>query len=252
MKAANLLRLEQDLRKIPGVRSARVVGDNRPEEIHIVSTGERSPKQMVRDVQSLASAGFGLAIDHRIVSIVELEEAREIRLDEPAPARVPPPPAPQRTASSASSGTSQESSETPAPAPVPASTNGRGRARPALEHVVLASKRAGGWVKVGLRWPDGELTEGAGSAGQSRGARARGATVALHRALEPILDSVNARIDVDEVLIHRVGGAESVSVRAIFYENGTATSVVGSALIQDDVATAAARAFLHAINRKLK
>ncbi len=248
MKADNLIRLEQDLRKIPGVRSVRVVGQQHPEEIHIVSSGERSPKQMVRDVQSLASAGFGLAIDHRIVSIVQLDEAREIRLDEPDPARVPPP-VPERVAAApASSSSTPPRSE---PEPTTASVSKNGRARPALEHVVLASKRAGGWIKVGLRWAGGELTEGAGSAGQSRGARARGATVALHRALEPILDSSNARIDVDEVLIHRVGGAESVSVRAIFYENGTSTSLVGSALIQDDVATAAARAFLHAINRKL-
>lgn len=127
-----------------------------------------------------------------------------------------------------------------------------GLLRPALEHVVLASKRDKGWVKVGLRWPDGNLTEGAGAAGQTRGARARGATSALHRALEPVLDTMEARIDIDEVIIHRVGASDSVSVRAVFYENGSSTPLVGSAIIQDDVATAAARAFLHAVNRKIK
>ena len=65
---------EDALTKIPGVQRARVVGDPDPQEIHLVSTRERSPKQLVRDVQSLATATFGLQIDHRIVSVVQLEE----------------------------------------------------------------------------------------------------------------------------------------------------------------------------------
>ena len=71
-------RLEADLVKVPGVRSARVIGANgAPTEIHIVSTSSRAPKQVVRDVQSLATAGFGIQIDHRIVSIVQLDEPLE-------------------------------------------------------------------------------------------------------------------------------------------------------------------------------
>ena len=78
-------RLEADLRKVPGVRSARIIGDNgSPSEIHIVSTSSRAPKQVVRDVQSLATAGFGIQIDHRIVSIVQLDEPLE-----PDPPRSP-------------------------------------------------------------------------------------------------------------------------------------------------------------------
>ena len=65
--------LQQALAQIPGVHSARVVGDPEPKEIHLVTTKERAPKQLVRDVQSLASASFGLTIDHRIVSVVQLD-----------------------------------------------------------------------------------------------------------------------------------------------------------------------------------
>lgn len=75
--------LEAALSQISGVHSARVVGDP-PREIHLVTTKERAPKQMVRDVQSLASASFGLTIDHRIVSIVQLDSG----------AGVPDPPRP--------------------------------------------------------------------------------------------------------------------------------------------------------------
>ena len=227
MREPKLIQLEEDLQRVPGVRNARVVGTEAPSEIHIVATPDRSPKQVVRDVQSLASAGFGLTIDHRIVSVVQLAE-----------------------------GSSEDSSgETPSPETTIDLTQEPAAAvdkRPVLEAVVLASKGATGWVKVTLRWPDGESTEGAGAATSTREARARGATIALLRALEPALSARAAKLDVEQVLIHRIGSGECVLVRGLFTENGTNTPIVGSALIYDDVASAAVRALLHAINRKLQ
>jgi hypothetical protein len=205
-----LSQLEQDLRKVQGVKSARVVGDDEPSEIHIVASLQRSPKQVVRDVQSLAAARFGMPIDHRIVSVVQLEEGA-----------------------------------------TEATPSGQPMQRPMLERVVLASKGDSGWVKVALRWPDGETTEGAGSAGVTRETRARGATVALLQALEPQLRARRSRVDVDHVLIHRVGVADSVLVRAVFYSGGGALPLIGSAMVYDDVATAAVQALLQAVNRKL-
>jgi hypothetical protein len=206
-----LAELEQDLRKVQGVKSARVVGDDEPSEIHIVASLQRSPKQVVRDVQSLAAARFGMPIDHRIVSVVQL--------DEDAPQAVPGPTEAAR--------------------------------RPRLERVVLASKGEAGWVKVALQWPHGDTTEGAGAAGATRETRARGATVALLQALDPVLQARRARLDVDHVLIHRVGASDSVLVRAVFYSGGGPLPLMGSAIIYDDVATAAVQALLQAVNRKL-
>jgi hypothetical protein len=217
MRDSKLVQLEDDLQRVPGVRNARVVGVDSPSEIHIVATPERSPKQVVRDVQSLASAGFGLTIDHRIVSVVQLSEDAEV--DAPATAAAPPP---------------------------------RDDERPVLESVVLASKGSTGWVKVTLRWPGDETTEGAGATTATREARARGATIALLRALEPALAARGAKLDVEQVLIARVGSGECVLVRGLYAEGGTTTPIVGSALIHDDVATAAVHALLHAINRKLQ
>lgn len=68
------IELEDGLKKIPGVTGVKVVGQDQPTEIHVIASAERSPKQLVRDVQSLAAAGFGLAIDHRIVSVVQVAE----------------------------------------------------------------------------------------------------------------------------------------------------------------------------------
>lgn len=219
-----LIRLEEDLRRVPGIQSARIVGDQGPTEIHIVANHDRSPKQLVRDVQSLAQAGFGLKIDHRIVSVVQLEDDQapdatiDLENDQGPP---PPPPPPARSQ------------------------------RPLLERVVFASKGSAGWVKVALRWPDGEVTEGAGAATGSREARARGATLATLNALEPALIAKGTSLEIDQVVVHRIGQTDAVLVRAVLYDGSAPVPLVGSAVVEDDVATAAVRALLHAINRKL-
>lgn len=220
--------LEAEVRKIAGVKNARIVGAEAPEEIHIVATATRSPKQVVRDVQSLAAAAYGLPIDHRIVSIVQLEEA------EP-----PPPPSTIKL------------DPEPQPEPVMAETAAHHDRRPVLDRVVLGSRGHTGWVEVSLKWPDGTETDGSGTAGSSRETRARGAARALIKALEPVLRERGAELELDQVLIHRMDSADSVFARATFFEGGNVTPVVGSALVHDDVASAAVRALLHAVNRKL-
>ena len=268
MAGTDLSRLEQDLLRVPGVRSARVVGVDVPSEIHIVTTAKRSPKQVVRDVQSLAAAGFGIPIDHRIVSVVQLDEPPGPPPPNDASARSPvgeersAAQRPRRddarstSVSSAEQGRSNGPHQVAAPVPEPSietsvavSSNGH---RLVLERVVLASKGDAGWVKVALRWPDGRMSEGAGTAGAERDTRARGAATAALQALAPGLDAANARLDVDHVMIQRIGTSDSVVVRALFYEAGNVTPLVCSAIVHDDVATAAVRAILQAVNRKLR
>lgn len=222
-------RLESELKKIAGVKNARIIGTDGPEEIHVVATATRSPKQVVRDVQSLAAAGYGLPIDHRIVSVVQLEEADP-----------PPPPSTIKL--------DQAPVEEPVTVGAPARHEDR---RPILERVVLGTRGNAGWVEVGLKWPDGTETEGSGTAGPSRDTRARGAAKAVVKALEPILGDRGIELELDQVIIHRMDSADSVFVRATFFEGGSAIPVVGSALVHDDVASAAVRALLHAVNRKL-
>jgi hypothetical protein len=210
--AVRLRNLEADLARVAGVSSARVVGDDTPREIHVVATAERPPKQVVRDVQSLAAARFGISIDHRIVSVVQLDD--QVSLDAP--------------------GQEEEAG------------------RLIIDRVVFASKGRSGWVRVGLRWPDGEVTEGAGVAGSTRESRARGASLAVQQALEPMLTTNDVSLDVDQVLIAQLGVEDSVTVKLMWHEGRRSTALVGSALIDDDVASATVRAFLQAINRKLR
>ncbi len=64
---------EETLCRLPAVSAVRVVGNgDRVTEIHILSEPDKSPKQVVRDVQSLAMARFGASIDRRVISVVQL------------------------------------------------------------------------------------------------------------------------------------------------------------------------------------
>lgn len=71
----DLTELQTKLARLDGVEAVRVVGtDARPEEIHVLARMAKPPKQVVRDVQSLAAAAFGIDIDRRIVSVVQLAD----------------------------------------------------------------------------------------------------------------------------------------------------------------------------------
>mgnify|MGYP001546490669 CR=1 FL=1 len=66
--------LEETLCRLPTVDAARVVGENGTiSEIHILGSPGQAPKQGVRDVQSLAMAQFGLTVDRRVISVVQIE-----------------------------------------------------------------------------------------------------------------------------------------------------------------------------------
>jgi len=68
--------VERELCRIPEVRAARIVADDdgTPVEVHVLASPGKQPKQLVRDVQSVALAARGIDLDHRIVSVVQLDD----------------------------------------------------------------------------------------------------------------------------------------------------------------------------------
>lgn len=84
-------RLEADIRSIPGIRAARVVveADGRVSEVHVVAGEDKTAKQVVRDIQTLAMASSGTQIDYRVVSVVQLGNgaAADAPSGSPAPRR---------------------------------------------------------------------------------------------------------------------------------------------------------------------
>ncbi len=66
--------IEAELRNLRGVIAARVViADDGIQEIHILSTQNRPVKQLVRDVEALCAARFRLDLDHRKVSVAQID-----------------------------------------------------------------------------------------------------------------------------------------------------------------------------------
>lgn len=69
----NYREFEETLCRLTSVDAVRVVGDgDRVTEVHVLSGPEKSPKQVVRDIQSLAMARFGANIDRRVISVVQI------------------------------------------------------------------------------------------------------------------------------------------------------------------------------------
>ncbi|MDI6813150.1 MAG: hypothetical protein QMC95_03295 [Desulfitobacteriaceae bacterium] len=67
---------EQALKQIRSVSAARIrmTEQGEIEEIHILAGGERSAKQIVRDVESVLVAQFGLEFDHKKISVAQVGE----------------------------------------------------------------------------------------------------------------------------------------------------------------------------------
>jgi hypothetical protein len=68
--------VEASLLRLESVEGARVIPDPSGgiAEVHILARGERHPKQISRDVQSLLITRWGIRIDHRKVSVARFED----------------------------------------------------------------------------------------------------------------------------------------------------------------------------------
>jgi hypothetical protein len=68
--------VERALTTVPGVLGARLVPgfEREVDELHVLTALERGPKQTVRDVQTVLMARFGVPTDHRVISVVQLDE----------------------------------------------------------------------------------------------------------------------------------------------------------------------------------
>lgn len=88
--------IERLLGALRGVRSSRVImaSDGRIVEIHVLSTPEFHPKQVVRNVESALSAALRLDVDRRIISVSQLQQDMPPPREEPSAdgaAPLPPP-----------------------------------------------------------------------------------------------------------------------------------------------------------------
>lgn len=59
--------------QLPGVINSNIVfSGGEIAELHVLSDTRRSPKQIVRDIQSALMAQYGVNVDHRVISVAQI------------------------------------------------------------------------------------------------------------------------------------------------------------------------------------
>ncbi|MBP1632910.1 MAG: hypothetical protein H6Q11_1198 [Acidobacteria bacterium] len=77
--------IEETLARLPSVHAVRIIAErDRIREVHVLAAPEKAAKQVVRDVQTLVLARFGLDLDRRLISVVQIGPDR-LRPDEDRP-----------------------------------------------------------------------------------------------------------------------------------------------------------------------
>lgn len=76
----NFKAIEDAISCIDGIINVKIVGEgSNITEIHVLSNRSKGPKLLVRDIETLIKARFGIEIDHKKISVVsfDLEEPHE-------------------------------------------------------------------------------------------------------------------------------------------------------------------------------
>ena len=222
--------LEESIRQIAGVRAVSVVTDAQaqPREVHVLAAPGRPAKQIVRDVQSLAMAQFDIDLDHRIVSVVQIEDE-----------------------ASHETGTADDFIELADPAAVAAEEvldEIEAQARPVITEIGVRSTGAEIEVEVRLEL-DEDTFVGIERGAAAASARPRLVASATVSALDELL-GVPAAVESAAVV---ETGTHSVAlvVLTLSVPRVGAQSVAGSAVVRGDETDAVARAVLAAVNRRL-
>lgn len=211
--ASELRELEDELCRLVGVHAVRIVGDRagRPTEVHVLADPSKPAKQIVRDVRAVAQTIFGIEIDHRVVSVAQLNTN-----DQNAPVGIELP----RT-------------ET--------------RARVTSINIEAIGLRA--QVRVVLLDNDRELTGYAeGSvASVARPQLVASAALDAVRQGEPAAEAIH----ITNAEISRIGSNRVAIVTVVYVDPPNELVVSGSAVVRRDRDDAVARALLDATNRRL-
>jgi hypothetical protein len=231
MPALRLLpELEDALRQVPGIRAASVVTgpDAVPTEIHIVASRSKGAKQVVRDVQSLAMAGYDIDIDHRIVSVVQFDDDIDgLQQDDDLHTIIRLP-----DAAIAVTATTQ-------PDILP---------RPVIAAITIRTAGAEADASVVVR--TGDATYDGRSIGPSTMSHRH--TLIARATLDAISELLGLPAEVEFVTVSTMGTRRMAACVIQVAVPGIGELVLtGSALVRSDEADAVARAVLDALNRRL-
>lgn len=243
--------LEDSLRAIPGVRAASVVtgADARPTEVHVLASPGKPAKQVVRDVQSVAMAQFGLDIDHRIVSVVQIPEDA-VDVGEQSPplssetlrlAVLPNVPAGDATDDLDDSQATEGTAADP--------THAVDHPRPALTSITVSTSEGESHVTVELI-VDRTIFSGKAS---GPGALAHRPRIVASATLAALSDLLGMPAEVESAQLAEAGMREvALTVLVIHVPRFGDQTLCGSAIVRGDAEDAVARSVLAALNRRLE
>lgn len=224
------------LASLAGVLSAHVVTEpgGRIAEIHILSAPDLHPKQVVRNVESALSAGLGMPIDRRIVSVAQVKTADHSisRNGQTTDGR--------GAAGSAAADTGVETTETASKEPDPTSQR--------LEFIRYRANRQGDncTCEVVLRGASGEVP-GTGTASNTAGGRAEAAARAVLDGIRTARPEL--RLELDGATLSSARGRTFVIVAAHLLRDRDTVRLAGAARMTRSPEEAAILAALQATNR---
>jgi len=210
----DLADIEREICRLPDVSIARIVAEpsGRVSEVHVVAHPGKHPKQIVRDVQSVALASFGVEIDRRVISVVQLGGGQ--------------------LGSGLLEGDLVAGS------------------RPSIVAITAEASGLRSLVRVTLA-RDEEEAVGFAEGSIATTARHRLVATATVDALRQLEQAAEC-IDVDHAQIVRVGSHDVAIVTVVFVVPPSEQIVSGSAIVRpQQEADAVARAVLDATNRRL-
>jgi hypothetical protein len=190
-------------------------------EVHVLAGRERGAKQLVRDVQSVILTNFGVDIDYRTVSVVQLEE-------------VSPSPPPAQAV---------EQVEHVAAAAPPIQMES---SRPAILRLVTETSGFTTEVKIGVS------VGGKDRAGISRGPSTSGLRLVAGATVDAVGEMLQASaVEVSSAELMTVGLVQLAVVVLRLATSRGEQMLTGSAIVRKDANDAVARATLDALNRVL-
>ena len=224
--------LEAAILRIQGIQAARVVAGpgGRVSEVHVLAGRERGAKQLVRDVQSVILTNFGVDIDYRTVSVVQLDEI-----------------APQVPSAQGTSAPGTSATQAPAPsgssAPPPTAYES---ARPAIVRLASETSSFTTEVRIGIEYGSRERS------GSARGPSASGLRIVAGATVDALEGMVGgSSIEVQTAELMTVGLVQMAVVVLRLSTSRGDQLLTGSAIVRKDANDATARATLDALNRIL-
>ena len=258
-----LQKAEELLATLQQVVSARIVADSmgNVEAIHVLVTGDLTPKQMVRNVESALMAQLGMRVDHRKISVATTVKRPEVSA---APVQQPvyqtsqpfgqpvvrepvaAAPAPAFAAAPPPQVVQPVAMATPAGGVVP--VLGVSKRELYFEDVEIRGSRNKGMLcKVTLRRGAENIV------GEAEGSESEKSRVELsaRATLEAIamVDGASRKMSLEGARVLQAFDREVVMVGVVVRTGRSSTLLMGSCEVRDSAETASALAVLNATNR---